>query len=132
MANEMTPKQVLEQLKIDNQIYHDVVCRNKRNLGIIEQALTELNEYKQLEKELGIDLKTLFKALREGIYVRNLGIGNTNWNKEIITKVKVPCIKLDYKEHKILCFEQKRNWWYDQFKFEDYGKTWALTKKELL
>ena len=35
----------------------------------IKEAYRELRKYKLLEAELGIDLPTLFKALKDGIYV---------------------------------------------------------------
>lgn len=73
--------------------------------------------YKEIEKELGIDLITLFKALKDGIWHitsnrKVIGYLNVKWNW---------CIGRDY-------FKTK----YGNFYFKDYGKTWALTEKELL
>ena len=87
---------------------------------------------KEFLEKLGIDLDILFKALYNGIYVKQLGIGNTNYMKTIITKVKAPCLKLDHETHTELVFDQKRSGGYwDTYYFKDYGKTWALTKEEL-
>lgn len=93
--------------------------------------LKDLKEYHDIEEELGIDLITLFKALKDGIYVKTYGCGNSNFNKLIITKKKCPTLKLDYKTHTKLRFEQKFGQHFETYELEDYGKTWALTKEEL-
>lgn len=120
----MNSKEALEIL-----IYYLCGVENQEKYyEIIKQDLDKLDRYKQL----GIDLDILFKALYNGIYVKQLGIGNTNYMKTIITKVKAPCLKLDHKTHTELVFDQKRSggcW--DTYYFKDYGKTWALTKEEL-
>ena len=51
----------------NNQWAKDVL----KGLKKCEQDLNELQQYKQLERELGIDLITLFKALKNGVYVKN-------------------------------------------------------------
>lgn len=82
----------------------------------------ELQKYKDLEEKLGIDLITLFKALKQGrIWVKN-------------TYGKLECV-CDYS----LNFNAALNYWflrigeglYDVVGFKEYGKTWALTKEEL-
>ena len=119
--------------KIHNQ-YKDYWYREdlERVCDKEQIVLTKLGQYEDLEEKLGIDLDILFKALYNGIYVKQLGIGNTNYMKTIITKVKASCLKLDHKTHTELVFDQKRSggcW--DTYYFKDYGKTWALTKEEL-
>ena len=83
---------------------------------LAEQKLCQLED---IEEELGIDLITLFKALKNGIYKKG--------------------------EHNI-CFDTKLRFMKNEFylaqpfdenyqyivKTKDYGKTWALTKEELL
>ena len=80
-----------------------------------------LQQYKSIEEELGVDLITFFKALKHGFYARGL----------------------DYKQHAV-SFKKSKNGLYrftdvDKYHMEymtwfltDYGKTWALTKEELL
>ena len=68
-----------------------------------ERICDELIEYKSLEEELGIDLITLFKAFKNGIYYK--GKDNTINFCKIKESIYV--------------------------KLKDYGKTWALTKGEL-
>lgn len=89
----------------------------------------ELLEYKNIEEELGIDLITLFKALKNGVFVVSYDEGIVFeepmlcFNQEINTDLYV----LDGVCHmppNELC--KSPNYY-----FKDYGKTWALTKEEL-
>lgn len=88
----------------------------------VEQKLGQLED---VEEELGIDLITLFKALLNGIYYK--GAYGTNDYGKIV-----------YKEHPTIIFENTSKLYcfkptfFDFINLIDYGKTWALTKKELL
>ena len=75
-------------------------------------AIHKLGQLEDIEDELGIDLVTLFKALKQNyVYVRtNVGI-EKNKGFNICGLELWSQIKLNPK---------------------DYGKTWALTKEELL
>ena len=79
----------------------------------------ELKKYKDIEDELGIDLITLFNALKNGIY----------------TKTKNG---ISFKRSNDLRIRPHTNQWqlyyfsYSRVFTKDYGKTWALTKEELL
>ena len=90
-----------------------------------------------IEDELGIDLLTLFKALNKGFYIKyNNKIVHIHPDKHITInfwyntinvfippKFFIDCKKgTDY-----LSEEIDEEYW-----FKDYGKTWALTKEELL
>lgn len=79
----------------------------------IEKDLDKLEQYKNIEEEIGIDLITLFKALKNGIYAEHR-----------------------YVQQCYICFIdgewtianlKNDEWWL----LKDYGKTWALTKEEL-
>lgn len=90
----------------------------------IEKELKEYEQYKTTEKEFGIDLLTLIKALKNGIYSSFVDSSN----KRIILKSnEVLLLKtLDGLD----CFFEDND---ERFLlFSDYGKTWALTKEELL
>lgn len=95
-------------------------------------AIDKLGQLEDIEEELGIDLETLLKALKNGIYVK---VGNkikrTHW-----------CISLNANG---MYGERETYYWfayrvngfdfpdtYERLKLKDYGKTWALTKRELL
>ena len=95
---------------------------------IIEKDLDILEEYRKIEEELGIDLLTLFKALKNGIYLKfgsekNIGVYYEH------TAILPHHFDKDYKGYFIdLQLELSINF---NFYFKDYGKTWALTKEEL-
>ncbi len=96
---------VLEKYKIDTPQELD---------KDLEMCHRLVYEYGQIEEELGIDLVTLFKALKQG-YI---------WYDD--EKYKIECLYMKPQIHLYVadgvggCY------------MEDYGKTWALTKEELL
>lgn len=73
----MTSKKALELAILEYEKYLETDENNQwakdvlKGLKKCEQDLNELQQYKQLERELGIDLITLFKALKNGVYVKN-------------------------------------------------------------
>ena len=73
----------------------------------------KLKSLEDIEEELGIDLITLFTALKYGIYKKG-----RNSLKGLILYSKMPMFSF---YHKTI----------DAELIEDYGKTWALTKEEL-
>ena len=86
-------------------------------------CVDKLGKLEDIEEELGIDLITLFKALKKGVYVKfdsyfgNIGELDIKIVKDNATGV---------------CYRNKK--WYLQEEdtlVKDYGKTWALTKEEL-
>ena len=87
--------------------------KNKEPMLKIRNKLFELEN---IEEELGIDLITLFKALKKGVYYRNTQ-KEINHAKNIRLSFAYKTLVVDYRTYKYLC---------------DYGKTWALTKEELL
>ena len=125
-----------EELNIYNEHRDD---SNKRTYAIkidvgtlaIENKLGQLED---IEEELGIDLITLFKALKNGIWSKrgdkvekieitdNLRLvldcnGSTN---------KINYWLLDYQDISGNTNKSIDNWWVDK-----YGVEWALTREEL-
>ena len=84
-----------------------------------KQAFEKLGQLENIEQELGIDLITLFKALKDGVWVKFwAGIGY--YDK--------PFLRTDVKPYSIdFSFTSG----FQHQKLTDYGKTWALTKEEL-
>jgi hypothetical protein len=115
------------------------MCFGDRLVGksMYAKMVQELCEYKDIEEELGIDLITLFKALREkGIWIKNST--NAIFNlKPMYIKVEIDCDEpllasivlkeLYYEDLDGVMDTTGQEWFMD-----DYGKTWALTKEELL
>ena len=83
------------------------------NIKFVKDKLEYADKMKPIEEEIGIDLITLFKALKNGIYKK----GRNNL-KGLILYSKMPMFSF---YHKTI----------DAELIEDYGKTWALTKEEL-
>ena len=88
--------------------------------GVIRKDLDQLEEYRKIEEEIGIDLITLFEALKNGIFVAyDSSFGMANKPKIKITKDTATGI----------CYRNKK--WYiqeDETLIKDYGKTWSLDK----
>ena len=80
---------------------------------IFNKIYRKLSQLEDIEEELGIDLITLFKALKDGIYKKG-----RNSLKGLILYSKMPMFSF---YHKTI----------DAELIEDYGKTWALTREEL-
>lgn len=91
-----------------------------------------VGQYEDIEEELGIDLLTLFKALKNGIwykvnhevnqFIPDEGmhiVADCNGSEERTNYWLLSVIDLNSKECLI-------DFWVD-----NYGKTWALTKEEL-
>ena len=86
------------------------------------ELLKDLIEYTDIEEELGIELLTLFKALKNGIYA-------------VVPDYEKPCIEFfeNYKLYLDL-YSKKIEIRDDSLAsvvIKHYGKTWAVTKEEL-
>lgn len=122
----MISKEALENIRdYHDETIIDNYCTYTENmfekeLDTIEKDLDRLEEYRKIEKEHGIDLITLFKALK-GIWVKS-----TNGD---VYYVGSPYLCFSENEKRELEFQFRvGDTWY---KVKDYGKTWALTKEEL-
>lgn len=95
------------------------------NFGRItdDMIFNKLGKLEDIEEEIGIDLITLFKALKKGIFVAydsSFGMANK------------PKIKIAKDTATGICYRNKK--WYiqeDETLIKDYGKTWSLDKKIL-
>ena len=94
---------------------------------IIEKDLEELEEHRKIEKEIGIDLISLFNIERQ------LNTKEKIWFKiadEIDESYRCDgdyyIIDMKHKAFIKIAYEPL-----DYLYFKDYGKTWALTKEEL-
>ena len=87
---------------------------------MIEEKLKAYEKIKNVEEELGIDLITIFKALKSGFYYRKEGaIVHISKDDLLLRSGAIHFIG------KGLIFAGLF------LPFKDYGKTWALTKEEL-
>ena len=80
-------------------------------------ALDKLGKLEDIEEELGIDLVILIKALKNGCYIKPWA--EIKYSYEIRTgSDNINLFLLDENDN--------------DYSLKDYGKTWALTKEELL
>ena len=77
----------------------------------------KLVQLENIEEELGVELITLFKALRDGVFINDDGVIYKDYIKSI--EYCSECWLFITKDEEIEIF------------FEDYGVTWALTFEEL-
>lgn len=87
---------------------------------VIEKDLDLFEEYRKIEKEIGIDFITLVKMLKDDVYINDGGI--------------VDEIGHVYKEQ-VKSIEHWPVWGFTagdnvEYAFKDRGKTWALDKEE--
>lgn len=83
----------------------------------IGEHINKLGQLEDIEEEIGIDLITLFKALKNGFWYHF-----SNDNNFFIYK------KID----NYICVGNRNGEYYiNHQSLKDYGKTWALTKQEI-
>ena len=125
----MTSKEALEKMLVDLISYESYFADgsyydNKDRFDIIEKDLGQLEEYRKIEEEIGVDFITLVKMLKDDVYINDGGIVDEIGH---IYKDQVKSIEHwpvwgftagDGDEMKTLCA------------FKDRGKTWALDKEE--
>ena len=104
----------LTRLDIENDHNSSQIIRNK------------LGQLEDIEDELGIDLITLFKALKNGIYFKH-----KIQRDDIILHTKIDFFCLSIKALVNKYTDELDDYHFTNYFFKDYGKTWALTKEEL-
>ena len=81
----------------------------------------KLGQLEDIEEELGVDLLTLIKVFKDGVYIK------INGEIGYIQYVSI------FKKRKWRLYSSSTFWGkYDICLVKDYGKKWSLTKEELL
>ena len=124
----MISKEALEKLSYIPIYEEDIdiifkgdLCEVYRNeVDIISKDLDLLEEYRKIEKEIGVDFITLVKMLKDDVYINDGGIVGEIGNI--------------YKEQ-VKSIEHWPIWGFTigdgvEYAFKDRGKTWALDKEE--
>lgn len=88
------------------QMEEDYTTKNKR------LAINKLGALEDIEEEFGVDLITLFKALKDGIYT----------TEGFVRYVELSLLSIWYLTNEEECLALPVN---------SYGQCWALTKEEL-
>ena len=94
----------------------------------VQVAIEKLAKLEDLEEELGCDLITLFKALKQGYIYVKLEDGIIKREVDMLDfKEGVRCVLFDKS-----CQVDNNLQCYDMLNYiQDYGKSWALTREEL-
>ena len=108
-----------------NKIEKMGIADNEENFKIIEKDLDQLEEYRKIEEELGIDLIKAVELCKQ-----------VNSKKVVYTKERwgIDTIKiLDELDIELFSHRLYKNFGgvYVSLDLYEYGKTWALTKEEL-
>ena len=129
----MTSKEALGDIRdYHNETVIDNYCTYTENmfekeLDTIEKDLDILEEYRKIEKELGIDLKVYHKLMN----MLYCGEPNILYIKDKNKIVQVGILEIDYCKKKIIFYKDKS---YNDdyvYGFIQYGKTWSLDKGDL-
>lgn len=96
--------------------------REYADADCIRKITRKLGQIEDIEDELGVELLTLARASKEGIYVDEGKYCHTN---DLVIRY-VEGEKLSFRSESIDFFLAVQIYYY-----KDYGKTWALTKEEL-
>ena len=103
-------------------------CGNIANVGD-NQATSmvhhKLGRLEDIEEELGIDLITLFKAMKNGFY------GKQPWSDGKIKHYTSKTHDFGFDATRLLTYSIGDEI-DDEYDIKDYGKTWALAKGELI
>ena len=128
MVNRLTEKHIVDNIDCGYKVKKDT-CED----GIVQDwnktdAINKLGQLEDIEEELGIDLIILFKALANGFYGKRNLLGNP------IQKIETSrYFSIKINSYKMIVYDSyDDDYGGDGWKLKDYGKTWALTKEELL
>ena len=105
---------------------HDEQEVKKQKCETIEKDLDLLEEYRKIEDELGIDLITFHKALKNGVYYKVINKDSPNCRKIFFDKHVLWGWNIDSDGNYFAMMQSQMQ----TFNLKDYGKTWALTKEE--
>ena len=118
--DSIAPAYAEPDIKEDGLPRFSISGKKGKAYGMVKKAIDKLGQLEDVEEKLGIDLVTLFKAMKDGVYISD---GHNN---------------IEYQSPSFLrftdCFFQIEtdDGLYDSIHlYKDYGKTWALTKEEL-
>lgn len=119
----MTSKEALNEMLLDLIFYKSYFANcdsydNEEQFNIVEKDLDLLEEYKKIEKEIGIDFITLSKILKQRFVYDN-------------DQVKIELLGLHIKSDELYLYgfvEDTTQAVY--LRLKDYGKTWVLDKEE--
>lgn len=114
-----------EKCKNNYVLKREMLRVGKDALLVANELTNKLGQLEDIEEELGIDLDTLFKALKNGIWVKYSSaiIEHKTWYVHLTGHY------IGWKENSGSLYDNDR---VENRPLKDYGKTWSLNKEELL
>jgi len=97
----------------------------KEEITLIGESINKIGELEDIEEELGIDLITFIKALKNGVCYFTNGKQLASDYVYLIDNYMSVGTREQLSYSFITAFEKQI------LSFNDYGKTWALTEEEL-
>lgn len=128
MTIEEENKMVEERMR--KTLNTEYKCFTVEEFKSIRKDLDRLEQYKSIEKELGIDLITLFKALKNGIWTNQ----EQTYGDAKQGKIRFFKVRLLLEEKSIGCIHNsiwKGEEVIKRLYLKNYRKTWALRKEDL-
>lgn len=131
MSKELTKKELMNAI-------NQPMCFGNRLVGkkMFAQIIKELCEYKTIEEEFGISLVIVITALMKGVeHIVDVPLDYEQHDSGFWEASK---IKKSIVHSKVQLEKYKGEWtfkwggWDKRLLLKDCGKTWALTKEELL
>lgn len=116
----------IHAIDIDGTEYHAKGVKFKE--GCIKLGEEKLFALENIEDELGIELVTFHKALKNGVYYKVIDKSSANYGKIFFDRY----VLWGWNRNSDgTYFAMMQSQW-QSFNLKDYGKTWALTEEELL
>ena len=94
-----------------------------------KSIIQDLLPYAKLEDRLDIDLITLISVFDKGFYA---WVKDEEHDEPYLFHFDAKDLELCIEGKSLIVYEQCSEEVYGEYDFKDYGKTWALTKEELL
>lgn len=123
-------KKICESLGFDLKEAH-LINEGKYQIKddvMIHNAIDKLGQLEDIEERLGIKLLTLIKAVDNRIYSKEYN----EMRKVDLTRLELipgfPITEYEYPSEDLCLYDDDLE---ECYFFKDYGKTWALTKKEI-
>lgn len=129
----------MNRLTKDNDTQYDLIGNYNSNIEeftnnhkLRNSVLNKLGQLEDIEEELGVDLITLFKALKHGFFAKDVTMYHLTGELSENQKLDPKYLRLNMWYG---CIEWENIWNpmddLHEYYFKDYGKTWALTREEL-
>lgn len=126
---KLTKKELANAIKTNTYIEYNKSQYKEMPKPTYEELYLKVNAIEEIQEELGIPLEVLFKALKDGAYMK---MNNKLWQCKNLDFYYSICDK-EYRleAYSIINIEKFETTYETSINIKDYGKTWSLTREEL-